>query len=216
MKQLALALACAPAPTLENFVTGRNEELLDTLMRLTRGVETERILYIWGKPGSGKSHLLRALAVALHAHQAPLMLEQLTRPAVLDDAHLLDEPGQALLFRLAIAARERAVLLAVSGDAPPARLALRADVATRLGSGLVYEVHALSDDEKAIALQRYAKGRGLKLPAELVQYLMTHGSRDLRVLMAIIDALDRFSLENKRAVTLPLLRDLLRELELPA
>ncbi len=44
-------------------------------------------------------------------------------------------------------------------------------------------------------------------------YLLTHYRRDMPSLMALLDALDRFSLEQKRAVTLPLLRTLLATLE---
>jgi DnaA-homolog protein len=40
-------------------------------------------------------------------------------------------------------------------------------------------------------------------------YLLTHFRRDMPSLMALLDALDRFSLEQKRAVTLPLLRTML-------
>ena len=40
-------------------------------------------------------------------------------------------------------------------------------------------------------------------------YLLTHFRRDMPSLMALLDALDRFSLEQKRAVTLPLLRAML-------
>jgi DnaA family protein len=216
VKQLALALAPAPAPSLENFVVGRNGEVLDTLLRLTRDAEPECIVYLWGEAGSGKTHLLRALASALRLAYSEGGLAQAQLPLALDDVHLMDAMDQAQLFRLALTAREQGELLLAAGDVPPAQLKLRADVATRLGSGLVYEVHVLSDEEKAVALQSYAMGRGLNLKRELIQYLLTHGSRDLRVLLTVVDALDRYSLETKRPVTLPLLREVLLETNVAA
>jgi DnaA family protein len=86
---------------------------------------------------------------------------------------------------------------------------LRADVVTRLAWGLVYEVHALTDPEKAQALAAQAAARGFRLQPEAVQYLLTHARRDMRTLIATVDALDRYSLEAKRPVTLALLRELL-------
>jgi DnaA family protein len=211
VKQLALSLAPASAPTLDNFVAGRNGELLDALARLARGEEAERIFYLWGAPGSGKSHLLKALATTLKLGYAVGRIPESPGPLVIDDVHTMNETEQGRLFPRAFSAREQGTLLVAAGDVPPARLNIRADVATRLGSGLVYEVHILSDDEKAVALQSYAMGRGMSLRRELVQYLLTHGSRDLRMLLTVVDALDQLSLESKRPVTLPLLREVLKE-----
>jgi len=94
-----------------------------------------------------------------------------------------------------------------AGSQPPLGLALRDDLRTRLGWGVVLRLALLSDDEKADALRRAARGRGLALPDELIQYLLTHRSRDIRWLLRLLDALDRFALERKRAITLPLLRE---------
>jgi DnaA family protein len=80
---------------------------------------------------------------------------------------------------------------------------------TRLGWGLIYQVHELTDDEKIAALSQRALARGLTLSSGVLPYLITHFRRDMRSLSATLDALDRYSLETKRAITLPLLRDLL-------
>ena len=61
MRQLALPLAPPPQPTLGNFVPGRNSEVLALWSSLAGGDESERFIYIWGSPGSGKTHLLRAM-----------------------------------------------------------------------------------------------------------------------------------------------------------
>jgi DnaA family protein len=84
---------------------------------------------------------------------------------------------------------------------------------TRLAWGLVYQVHALSDDEKARALADYAAGRGFRLQPGVCDFLLTRASRDLPSLLGMLDALDRYSLETKRPVTVPLARELLLAIE---
>lgn len=218
MRQLAFPLASTPAPTLQNFVAGRNGELLSALHAAIDGGTGERFVYLWGERGCGKSHLLvaaasRAGTVARHAStDADVCLLDLrsdTDLLLIDDVQSLSASGQANAFKVYNALRERGGALIAAGDAPPARLGLREDLVTRLGWGLVYQVHSLSDEEKAAALTAHARMRGFSLPKEVVDYLLNRQSRDLSHLLAILDGLDRFSLETKRPVTVPLARELL-------
>ncbi len=220
MKQLALVLAPPPAPALDNFVPGRNAELLALLRNLVAGRSTERCIYLWGEAGSGRSHLLRATIAALSA--AGLVSLQISRgdpipaPAAqlravaVDDVEAMDARNQRAFFNLYNELRERAGIVLVAGDAPPARLKLRPELVTRLGWGLIYQVQALTDDEKVLALKRHAASRSFDLPDSVIDYLLRHLSRDLPSLMSVLDALDRHSLEAKRPITLPLLKELLR------
>ncbi len=100
-------------------------------------------------------------------------------------------------------------LLAAS-RASLATLSLREDLRTRLGWGLVYEALPLADAEKAAALAHFAAQRGFRLSAEVIDYLLRHGRRDMRTLLAALAALDRLSLSAKRPVTVPLLKQWLR------
>jgi DnaA family protein len=127
----------------------------------------------------------------------------------LDDVERLGESGQMDLFNLYNGLRDTGKTLLATGNVAPMQLALRADVVTRLAWGLVYEVRSLTDLDKAEALAGYAAMRGFTLPADVSTYLLTHLSRDMPALLAVLDALDRYSLEEKRAVTVPLLRELL-------
>lgn len=223
MKQLLLDIAADVSPTLDNFLPGRNAELLHALQTILQGGVGERFVYIWGEPGSGRSHLLRAW---IHAAQQrgqpaayvpgeiPLQWEGGGLVAV-DDVARLDQEGQIALFHLYNRLREAGGALLVSGPIAPGGLDLRPDLLTRLGWGLVYQVHGLNDEEKAQALQAHARERGFRLPQEVLDYLLRHWRRDLPSLMAVLDALDRYTLEQQRPVTLPLLRQLLQlELEL--
>ena len=222
MKQLALDIASPPPPTLDNFVAGRNGELLDNLKRVVSRQPQERFFYIWGQSGSGRSHLLKATVTGLEragATAAYIACSAGTRLAdeldrkdciVLDDVDRLDGEGQVAAFSLYNRLRERDGALLAGGSAPPAQLTLRADLLTRLAWGLVYQVHALTDDEKSRALADYAAGRGFRLSPEVSDYLLRRASRDLSSLVAAVDALDRYSLETKRPVTVPLARQLLQ------
>ena len=197
-RQLALPIQPPPAPTLENFVPGGNAELLARLRELRAGRCAEAVLYLWGAPGSGRSHLLRASA----------------RDGVTlaDDVERLDAPGQGALFSAINRARDSGGTVLAAGPLPPAQLALREDLRSRLAWGLVYEVKPLTDDERAVYLLGEAARRGLRLSDDVGAYLLSHVRRDMASLGRILDHLDRVSLEQRRAVTLAWVREALRSL----
>lgn len=219
MRQLALELASPPAPTLANFVTGGNAEAVAALRALAAGAAGERFIYLWGAPGSGRSHLLRAVLKSLAdagrrvrlygADEMPLADDSAEVVGV-DDVERLDGQAQINLFNIFNNLKESSGVLVVTGDCPPARLTLRADLLTRLAWGLVYEVHTLSEDDRRAAVLDYAAARGFTLPSEVTDYLLTRVPRDLSSLRALVDTLDRVSLEQKRAVTVPLVREVLQ------
>jgi DnaA family protein len=197
MKQLALGISPPPQPTLDNFVPGANAELVARLREFQAGDFPEIVLYLWGDPGSGKSHLLQACA-GVH---------------VVDDVERLNEASQIGLFNAINEANQSGGKVLVAGNAPPAQLPLREDLKSRLAWGLVYQVKPLSDDERAEFLRAEAARRGMRVPEEVIGYLLTHVRRDLSTLGAILDELDRASLEKQRQITLPLVRDVLKDIE---
>ena len=225
MKQLALDFASPPRPTLDNFIAGGNGELLQNLRRLASRDAHEHYLYLWGRPGSGRSHLLRGTVAELQREGASAIyvactagirladgLERMDCVA-LDDVDRLDDEGQVAAFDLYNALRESGGALLASAAAPPVQLKLREDLVTRLAWGLVYQVHALTDENKAQALADRASSRGFRLAPEVCDFLLTRAQRDLPTLLATLDALDRYSLETKRPVTVPLARELLHTSE---
>ena len=197
MKQLALGISPPSQPTLENFVPGANGELLARLREFHAGGVPDIILYLWGEAGSGKSHLLHACA-GLHA---------------VDDVEKLNEASQIELFNAINEAKLCGGKVLVAGNAPPAQLPLREDLKSRLAWGLVYQVKPLTDGERAEFLRAEAGRRGMRVPEEIIDYLLTHVRRDLSTLGEILDALDRASLEKQRQITLPLVRDVLKDIE---
>lgn len=218
-RQLLLDLKPEQPPTLSNFVTGANAELVTRLHGLG-DVRNFEALYLWGAQGCGKSHLLAATAAIARGSRAVLFVRaadidaELT-PApggllVIDDVQELGTEAQIALFRSFNAARLLGLALLLAGNQPPLRLQLREDLRTRIGQTLIYEIQSLSDAEKADALQRHALERGMLMDAGVVQYLLRHGRRDLPSLMAMLNSLDLASLEQKRPPTLPLLRELMQ------
>ncbi|MDW8468973.1 MAG: DnaA/Hda family protein [Burkholderiales bacterium] len=198
MRQLALPLSPPGEPTLENFVPGANAELLARLRALLEGRLAESVLYLWGTPGSGRTHLLRACARAARA--------------VADDVETLDETAQIALVTAIDAARAEGGTVLAAGAAPPARLRLRADLRSRLAWGLVYEVKPLDDEQRAAYLRAEGARRGLRVGDEVVRYLLAHARRDLPTLVALMERLDRTALERQRPLTLALVREALRTL----
>ncbi len=219
MTQLLLGIAPEWIPTLENFVAGRNVELLSALRHALTATEGERGLYVWGETGSGKSHLLQAAveqarALGQTASYACGAVPEAAQVVAVDDVEKLDDAAQVALFALYNRLRESGGVLLTSGTQAPAFLPLRDDLRTRLGWGLVYQVHALNDAEKAQALQQHAQARGFELPNEVTTYLLRHGRRDLPALLATLDALDVHCLRLKRAASVPLLKEVMRDSQL--
>jgi len=202
VKQLLLDIQPAAAQTLANFVAGKNREALHSLRQAAMGEHSPAILYLWGPPGCGKSHLLQACTALARQHAINVIIA--------DDVGRLDDAAQVELFNAINRAREGGGIVLAAGDAPPMQMGLRDDLATRLSWGLVYQLHPLSDEEKAQALKTHAQARGMRLPDEVVDYCLRHLRRDLPTLMATLDALDEWSLTAKRPVTVPMLRQLLQ------
>jgi DnaA family protein len=197
MRQLPLPISAAAQPGLDNYVAGANAEALERVRSLAAGRLREAIVYLWGEPGCGRTHLLRAAASA--------------NPALViaDDVDTLDAAAQQALFIAINTARDGGPAVLAAGNAPPAQLGLREDLRTRLGWGLVYQLKPLTDAEKALYLRGEAARRGLALTDEVVWYLLNHLPRDLASLRAVLERLDRHSLARQRAVTLPLVREAL-------
>lgn len=199
MRQLALAISSPPQSSLDNFVPGQNAELLARLQDLKAGQLGESVVYLWGAAGSGRSHLLRACS----------------GPGITtaDDVEQLCEAEQVALFHRINEARESGGAVLAAGDAPPSQLPLREDLRSRLAWGLVYHVRPLSDEDRALYLAAQAERRGMRLADDVVRYLLARVRRDAGSLAAILDLLDRTSLEQQRPLTLRLVRETLQTLD---
>jgi DnaA family protein len=220
--QIPLAIGPTPLQTLDGFVTGANAAAVAHLRALASSLprtieQVAAPLYLWGPPGCGKTHLLRALAQAAQqrglragwfdaASPAPWQFDPGWSLLLLDTCEALDEVQQQAAFAMFIEATTANVPIAAAGALPPIDLVLRDDLRTRLGWGHVYALEPLAEADSRAALRREADRRGIFLSDEVMDFLLTRFSRDLQHLMALLDRLDEFALSQQRTITVPLLK----------
>lgn len=217
MQQLILDLLPDQTPSLRHFLPGENVELLAALenwLHQPAPTYPGNLFVIWGPTGSGKSFLSQCL-VSAGFNPLPLPEMRLPPPAqgwVLEDAQKLDEAGQQDLFRHLVRLAHAGERLLVTMDLPPdAQTGLREDVRTRLGAGHIYRLEPLDEPAQRRLLAKRAEQRGWALTPEVLDYLYQRAPRDLSSLAGLIRRLDELSLEQKRRITLPLLRAALAE-----
>lgn len=221
MKQIALDIGLARGPTLASFCAGPNEAALKHL-RLWAGSPTRSPVptYLWGTGGSGKTHLLKAVAESLREQGAsagwldatvtdPPEFNESWAVVLLDDVHLFTAVQQHLAFNWFVNAQslQRGVLAA--GALPPADLKLREDLRTRLGWGHLFPLQVLSEPERRAVLRQAADARGIFLGDDVMDFMLTRFSRDLGSLMQLLEQLDGYALQTKRAITIPLIKSML-------
>lgn len=216
MRQLILDIRPDAPADFDNYLMGPNAEAVSGLRHMTgpaAAFSGEHIIYLWGETGVGKSHLLQAWSSRAHAPylpHGPLPDPDAAMLAV-DDVESLAETDQIRLFSLLNAAREQGGRIVACGSLPPARLAIRPDLATRLAQGLVFRIQPLSDADKAVALAIRAESHGMHLGDDVIRYMLLHCRRDLPHLLATVDALDTLSMSRKRPASLHILKELLQE-----
>ncbi len=218
-EQLVFSLVDDEPPRFANFAAGPNDEAV-ALLEAAASRRAGESIVLWGGEGAGKSHLLQAFVAAAAAAGArarffaqasdvddAALADDAIDAVAVDDIDRADEAAQARLFTLFNALRGRGGAFVASSRTAPARLALRDDLRTRLGWGLVLEIRVLGDADKPRALAAYARGRGFALTDEAIDWLLVHGRRDMRSLTRALASIDRYSLAQRRAVSLPLLRE---------
>lgn len=221
MKQLLLKLDAARPQTLKSFVAGQHAEVVELLHLFSQrqpGSFGERAAYIWGDSGAGKSHLLRALQTDNSARiitpatpSAEIEHDPDASLYLLDDCQDFDEQQQIAAFNLYNQVKEHRGFFVATGALPPALLKVREDFRTRLGWGLIYQLHGLTDSEKIAALEQAATARGVTIPEGVLPYLITHFHRDMPSLSTVLNALIDHSLEIKHPITMPFLRDVMQQ-----
>jgi DnaA family protein len=223
MKQIPLGVRLRDDATFAGFAPGRNGEVLAAL-RGPAGAP----LWLWGGPGSGKTHLLQAACAAAGDTAAyfPLSRSQALPPEALAgfercrvlcldevDAVAGDLPWERALFRLFNDGADLGTRMIFAAAAPPRAIVWGLDDwRSRAASCVVYQLQDLDDAGRIEALRLRAAQRGLLLPPETAEYLLRRLPRDLRSLLGILDRLDEASLVAQRRLTIPFIRDALEKL----
>lgn len=227
MQQLVLDIGLPCGPTLSNYFAGGNGAAVQHLRaQVLAGRETRPPVptYLWGDEACGKTHLLRAVREGLAGGGASVgwLDASIAQPTpfsedwdviLLDDVHLYTAVQQQAAFNWfvnAVApASGSARWVLAAGRTPPADLKLREDLRTRLGWGHVFQLALLQEDERRCVLVQAAHSRGLHLTDDVVDFMLKRFSRDLGSLMQLLDHLDGFALQTRRAITIPLIRAML-------
>ena len=232
-RQLHLDIRLRDDLSFRNYLIGRNREPVTALQAALNGLhqhlaDADRSLFFWGERGAGKTHLLQAACGLVEQSNnisfayVPLAMAQEVSPALLEgleeiDLVCIDDiehicgrlTWENALFALVERLRAEKGVLLVAGRTNPVSLNLRLpDLATRLGWGLVYQLHGLSDSETVEALQLRAHNRGLQMSEKVARYVLHHYPRDTRSVFDFLERIDETSLARQRRVTIPFVRSL--------
>lgn len=221
--QLPLSFQAPEHASFENFISGANEQLLFSLQN-----EAEQLIYLWGKHGSGKSHLLQAitgdyLAKNKTALYFPLQISEDISPQLLEGLEIMDlvcldnidaivgnQDWEEALFHFFNRIRSSGgrLILAAQHSAPNVGIHLP-DLSSRLSWGVTYQVKALEDKDKIEALKLRAHQRGFEMSDEVANYLMKHATREMTVLISLLEKLDYATLAQQRKLTIPFIKNFL-------
>jgi len=221
-QQLTLNIQLRDDATFENYFSGSNEPVVHNIKS-----QTEPYVFLFGDTGTGKSHLLQAACLQAGKNTLPVVYLPLNDPGLmpemlegleemsliaLDDIQTVigDEGWERALFNLYNRVREKGATMLVSSTEPLASLNIKlADLKSRLSWGPIFQLGALSDAEKQLALQQRAKNRGLDLTDDVVTYLLKRSPRDMNSLFDLFEKLDKASLVEKRKLTIPFIKSYL-------
>lgn len=237
--QLALPVRLRDHASFASFEVGVHAALVAQLASQSMAPRGEQPCWLWGSPGSGRSHLLQAICAAAGASGSVatyLPLAELAQlgPGVLDGHETsavvcLDDLDQVVarrswavaVFGLYNSVREAGGWLVFATDTAPSSLVTALpDLDSRLAAAAVHRLHALADDALLRALVARANRLGLQLPEETARWLMHRMPRDATSLFAVLDLLDQAALEAQRRLSVPFVREVLaslpRDLQLPS
>ena len=226
-RQLALAIQLNDEATLTDFCWGSNTLLQQQLTNsLTGESEDERLFYLWGSTGCGKSHLLQACCQAMKhtsiylplkilKEWGPESIEGLAEQALIAiddiDAIATDKAWEEALFHLYNRVRDNGkTILLISSKLPLSSLNIQlADLRSRLAWGLSAQIHELNDELKIKTIQLHAHKRGFELPLSVGRFLINRCARNMHDLQDILDYLDKASLAAQRKITVPFVKSIL-------
>ena len=211
-----------------DYFAGSNAEIITHLQACVAGCGEQQV-YLWGERGLGKSHLLQACCqkTRQQAMQAFYFSLQptLPDPSILEgleemDLVCLDNIEQLAgnpawenaFFALFNQLRDHGQRLIVSANCPPRQLPITLpDLKTRLAWGLTLHLQPLTDQDSIALLSFKARRMGFEIPPRTGHFLLTHYARDLPSLWALLSKLDHASLAAKRKLTIPFIKQILRQ-----
>ena len=232
--QLSLPILARVQLTFANFVSGdENLPLVTSLLDLVaphKLSNTASSVYFAGPEGSGKTHLLFAVLNSLSQDSGRADCQYLDctkirgRSGLMHDfspkkVTLLDNvdslrgsrDDETALFGLVERIRQANSVFVATGSQTVDETSWNlADVASRLSAGLIFALKELDDDGTRDALRLRFQAAGLVVSDRVLDYILTHFSRDKHSLFGAIDDLDQSALREQRKITIPFLKEFLK------
>jgi len=224
LSQLALPLQLQDHAVFESFWPAGNDTLVAYLTELC-GTGASPGCWIWGAAATGKTHLLQAvcdcsgdrsiyLPLAMFKEAGPEVLNGLENRQFicLDDIDAIAgmPEWERALFELCNQAQDSGGILVIAGSATVRECGITLkDLESRFTRLPPFHIQPLADAERVKALQLRAKLRGLDLPQETANYLLTRRKRDMASLYALLDKLDLEALKAQRRLTIPFVKTVL-------
>ncbi|MBD2858393.1 DnaA regulatory inactivator Hda [Spongiibacter sp. KMU-158] len=226
-RQLTLRLKLDSALSFDNFFTVEANLMAIAELRRQAAGQGEQWLYLHGPQGC--SHLLQAVcnsAQAAGRMALYLPLKDVAAYSPVDvlsgldavDLICLDDIGaiagkaewEQALFNLYNLSLQTGVSILVADELPMSGLAFQLpDLISRLQSFSVLGIAPIKEEERKVALQFCAQKRGLEVSDQVADYLLSRTERDFASLLQLLDQLDGLSLQRKRKITIPLVKELL-------
>lgn len=183
---------------------------------------------VHGPPGCGKTHLGRAflarsngieVTLARLAAEAPSDLAQ--APALLlDDGDGICGDGvcggalETALFHLYNAAAERGRCLLLTGRQPPRAWPVKLpDLRSRLNAALAVAIDGPDDALMVAVLAKLFMDRQLKIDSDVPTFMLARMERTFDAACRLVDAIDRAALRDRRNITVPFVRRVMKEIE---
>ena len=224
-QQLLLGITLNDDATFDNFFVGKSNHQLLRFMQNEMTQLQEQLLCLWGSRSAGKTHVLQALCHTFTSmdrpsiylpmkecqEMGPDILEGLEHLALicLDDIDaVLEIPEwEHMLFKLYNRARDSGAATLFSSQVAPKHLSVGLpDLRSRLQSGMVFQLHTLNDLEKSAMFKMRAVHMGIDLPDSVVEFILQRSDRKVSALLDVLYQLDRQSLQLKRRITIPLVK----------
>ncbi len=220
MNQLGLPISLNSSMLLENFVA--NEELLRSINQLFEN-QISSELYIYGLSGNGKTHALQGAVLKSLANDKNAVfidcsdsfpeylvefIDQI-RLISFDNVHLTAKENEEIFFDLFNRARQSEVTILVSGDCLPGDLEVMKDIKTRLSLAAVFKLQELNDKQIMSVIDKQMNDKNLSIDSKVYEYLFKNYSRELKLLLSTMDDLDKVSLQAKKPISIPFVRNYL-------
>lgn len=200
-----------------------NAAALKFALRIADPSDSECLLYLYGPTGSGKTHLLHSIAgssfpyVSLNEPTSPEQLVSTFSSAdglIVDDLqNMPDDPDlRRALWQLFNEFHTSGRKIAMAGATPPRDLANLDDhLTSRLLWGLVARLDTSDDSSRRMIIKKVADDHQIRIPDDVIDFILVTTSREVSALITCFNQLYRFSMAEKRRITLPLAREV-REL----